>query len=94
MVIDHHHHHHIHHPHQAKSKGRRSAPIDRTEAAFNIFDSDKEPDHPDHNEDDDQLIVIVTIKNVSFLQDGYVTKQEFLRNTSKLTDEQVTLLID
>merc|ERR1711936_867330 len=39
----------------------------RREAAFNIFDSDK---------------------------DGYVTKQEFLRNTSKLTDEQVTAMID
>merc|ERR1711997_1423855 len=52
---------------EAKSKGRRSAPIDRTEAAFNVFDSDK---------------------------DGYVTKQEFLRNTSKLSDEQVRTLFE
>jgi len=52
---------------QGKNKRRRGTPIDRTEAAFNVFDSDK---------------------------DGYVTKQEFLRNTTKLTDEQVTAMID
>merc|ERR1711994_569530 len=52
---------------EGKNKRRRGTPIDRTEAAFNVFDSDK---------------------------DGYVTKQEFLRNTTKLTDEQVTAMID
>ena len=114
----HHHHHHYHHHHgdhdQAKSKGRRSAPIDRTEAAFNVFDSDKEPDHhvltdqndhpsiiiiiemiylhkePDHHVLTKKNFIIIIFK-IIYLQDGYVTKQEFLRNTSKLSDEQVRL---